>query len=101
MEQMASCSHVTQATRLIALGSLLRRRAGRSLPRFHLVFPCVPEAVQAAATLTFPTGLPSSAAAIVKKKLDPTPSSDSTQIVPPNPSMIFLHTARPRPVPGT
>lgn len=38
---------------------------------------------------------------IVKQKVDPAPSSDSTQIVPPNPSTSLLHIARPRPVPGT
>jgi hypothetical protein len=41
-----------------------------------------------------------SAATIVKQKVDPAPSSDSTQIVPPSPSTILLQTARPRPVPG-
>jgi len=40
------------------------------------------------------------AAAMVKQKVDPAPSSDSTQIVPPWPSTIFLQTAKPRPVPG-
>src|ERR1700722_734992 len=45
--------------------------------------------------------LVSSAAARVNEKVDPIPGSDSTQIVPPNPSTMFLQTARPRPVPGT
>jgi hypothetical protein len=40
------------------------------------------------------------AALIVKQKADPAPGSDSTQIVPPDSSMIFLQIARPKPAPG-
>ena len=36
----------------------------------------------------------------VKKKVAPRPAADSTQIVPPWRSTIFLHKAKPIPVPG-
>jgi hypothetical protein len=36
----------------------------------------------------------------VKKKVEPSPGSDSTQIRPPWRSTIFLQMARPMPVPG-
>ena len=45
--------------------------------------------------------VPFSAAVTVNIKVDPDPSSERTQIVPPKPSMILLQTARPSPLPGT
>ena len=53
--------------------------------------PATPRDVAAAA----------SSAAMLNEKVEPAPGSDSTQIVPPSPSMILWQTARPRPVPGT
>src|SRR5712691_10442974 len=45
-------------------------------------------------------GYPLLLSGIVKKKAEPRPGSDSTQIRPPCLSTIFLQTARPMPVPG-
>ena len=42
----------------------------------------------------------SSLTGTVKKNVDPLPGSDSTQMRPPWRSTIFLHTARPMPVPS-